>query len=58
MIAQGRSFSALKEDTSMEGVAGAALWLLSNLGMSTTGEVVHVDAGFHIIGLPEDLAEG
>jgi len=56
MIAQGRSFSALKEDTSMEGIAGCALWLLSDLGRSTTGEVVHVDAGFHIIGLPEDLA--
>lgn len=58
MIAQGRAFSALKEDTSMEGVAGAALWLLSDLGRSTTGEIVHVDAGFHMIGLPDDLAEG
>ena len=58
MIAQGRAFSALKEDTSMEGVAGTALWLLSDLGRSTTGEVVHVDAGFHMIGLPEELAEG
>ena len=55
MIAQGRAFSALKQDTSMEGVAGCALWLLSDLGRSTTGEVVHVDAGFHMIGLPEGL---
>jgi len=55
MIAQGRAFSALKQDTSMEGVAGAALWLLSDLGRSTTGEVVHVDAGFHMIGLPDGL---
>ena len=54
MLSQGRSFSALKEDTSMEGVAGAALWLLSDLGRSTTGEVVHVDAGFHMIGLPDE----
>ncbi|HEX5377789.1 MAG TPA: enoyl-ACP reductase [Phenylobacterium sp.] len=54
MIAQGRALSALKEDTSMEGVAGAALWLLSDLGRSTTGEVVHVDAGFHMMGLPDD----
>ncbi|HEV7158678.1 MAG TPA: enoyl-ACP reductase [Caulobacteraceae bacterium] len=52
MLAQGRSMSALKEDTSMEGVAGCALWLLSDLGRSTTGEVVHVDAGFHMMGLP------
>lgn len=53
MLSQGRAFSALKEDTSMEGVAGAALWLLSDLGRSTTGEVVHVDAGFHMVGLPD-----
>ena len=53
MLSQGRQFSALKEDTSMEGVAGCALWLLSDLGRSTTGEVVHVDAGFHMIGLPD-----
>ncbi len=54
MIAQGRAFSAMKEDTSMEGVAGAALWLLSDLGRSTTGEVVHVDAGFHMMGFSAD----
>jgi enoyl-[acyl-carrier protein] reductase I len=51
MLAEGRRLSALKEDTSMEGVAGCALWLLSDLGRSTTGEVVHVDAGFHMMGL-------
>ena len=48
-------FSLIKEETSMEGVAGAALWLCSDLGRSTTGEVVHVDAGFHAVGLPEDI---
>jgi enoyl-[acyl-carrier protein] reductase I len=54
MIAQGRAMSAMKEDTSMEGVAGCALWLCSDLGLSTTGEVVHVDAGFHMMGLAGD----
>lgn len=54
MIAQGRAMSAMKEDTSMEGVAGAALWLCSDLGFSTTGEVIHVDAGFHMMGLSGD----
>ena len=57
MLARGRSLSALKQDTAMEGVAGCALWLLSDLGRSTTGEVVHVDAGFHMMGLPEEEAE-
>ncbi len=54
MLSQGRALSAMKEDTSMEGVAGCALWLLSDLGRSTTGEVVHVDAGFHMMGLASD----
>ncbi|HEY3950129.1 enoyl-ACP reductase [Phenylobacterium sp.] len=54
LLTKGRSFSAMKQDTSMEGVAGAALWLLSDLGRSTTGEVVHVDAGFHIMGFVDD----
>ena len=57
MIARGRDWSPLREDTSMEGIAGCALWLLSELGRSTTGEVIHVDAGFHIVGLPEGLDE-
>jgi enoyl-[acyl-carrier protein] reductase I len=56
MLAKGRSLSAMKEDTAMEGVAGAALWLLSDLGRSTTGELIHVDAGFHIMGFSEDEA--
>jgi len=54
MISQGRAMSAMKEDTSMEGVAGAALWLCSDLGLSTTGEVIHVDAGFHMMGMAAD----
>jgi enoyl-[acyl-carrier protein] reductase I len=57
MLAKGRSLSAMKEDTAMEGVAGCALWLLSDLGLSTTGEVIHVDAGFHIMGFSDDEAE-
>ena len=52
--AKSGQYSAMKEATSMEGVAGSALWLCSDLGLSTTGEVVHVDAGFHIMGLSED----
>ncbi|HVY84122.1 MAG TPA: enoyl-ACP reductase [Caulobacterales bacterium] len=55
LISTGREWSLMKEDTSMEGIAGCALWLLSDLGRSTTGEVIHVDAGFHIVGLPENL---
>jgi enoyl-[acyl-carrier protein] reductase I len=53
----GKDWSMLKEDTTMEGVAGAALYLLSDLGRSCTGEVLHVDAGFHAVAVP-DIEEG
>ena len=53
LMGTGKDWSFLKENTSMEGVAGCALYLLSVLGRSITGEVVHVDAGFHAIGVPE-----
>ncbi|MGD2134096.1 MAG: enoyl-ACP reductase [Maricaulaceae bacterium] len=56
LMSTGREWSLLKEDTSMEGVAGCALWLLSSLGASTAGEVIHVDAGFHVVGVPEPSA--
>jgi enoyl-[acyl-carrier protein] reductase I len=55
LISTGREWSLLKEDTSMEGIAGCALWLLSDIGRSTTAEVVHVDAGFHVVGLPDNV---
>jgi len=53
LVGTGREWSLMKEDTSMEGIAGCALWLLSDIGASTTAEVIHVDAGFHVVGVPE-----
>ncbi|MBY0272066.1 MAG: enoyl-ACP reductase FabI [Alphaproteobacteria bacterium] len=43
--------SPLKRNTSLEDVGGAALYLLSDLGSGTTGEVLHVDSGYHAIGM-------
>ncbi len=54
LMGTGRNWSLLKEDTSMEGVAGCALYLLSPLGRSIAGEVIHVDAGFHVVGVPDE----
>ncbi len=53
LMGTGREWSLLKEDTRMEGVAGCALYLLSPIGQSIAGEVVHVDAGFHAVGVPD-----
>lgn len=56
MFSFNRKASPLRDDTDVRGVAGAALYLLSDLGLSCTGEVLHVDAGFHIVGMPEEAA--
>ena len=56
MFSFNRKASPLRRDTEPEGVAGAALYLLSDLGRSCTGETLHVDAGFHIVGMPDEAA--
>ncbi len=43
--------SPLGRNTTIEDVGGAALYLLSNLGQGTTGEVLHVDSGYHVVGM-------
>jgi enoyl-[acyl-carrier protein] reductase I len=41
----------LKRNTTIEDVGGAALYLLSELGAGTTGEILHVDSGYHVVGM-------
>lgn len=43
--------SPLKRNTTIEDVGGAGLFLLSDLGQGTTGEVLHVDSGYHVVGM-------
>lgn len=45
--------SPLKSNPSQNSVGGTALYLLSEYGQHTTGEVIFVDGGYHIIGLPK-----
>ena len=43
--------SAMRRNVSHEEVANAALFLLSDLASGITGEVIHVDAGYTIMGI-------
>jgi enoyl-[acyl-carrier protein] reductase I len=43
--------SPLRRNVTQEEVGKAALYLLSELGSGTTGEVMHVDAGYHLVGM-------
>jgi len=43
--------SPLQRNTTIEDVGGAGLFLLSDLGQGTTGEILHVDSGYHVVGM-------
>ncbi|PHP67107.1 enoyl-[acyl-carrier-protein] reductase FabI [Zhengella mangrovi] len=43
--------SPLKRTTTIEEVGDSALFLLSDMGRGTTGEVLHVDSGYHVVGM-------
>jgi enoyl-[acyl-carrier protein] reductase I len=43
--------SPLRRNVTQEEVGKAALYLLSDLGSGTTGETLHVDAGYHVVGM-------
>ena len=46
-----RDVAPLRASIGPEDVGGAAVWLASDLAAAVTGEVVHVDGGFNILGL-------
>ena len=54
MFRFNKAAAAMQDNTDVMGVAGAALYLLSDLGLSCTGETHHVDGGFHAIGMPQE----
>ena len=43
--------SPLKRNTTIEDVGGAGLYLLSSLASGVTGEIHHVDSGYHVVGM-------
>lgn len=43
--------SPLRRNVSIEDVGGAAMYLLSDLSRGVTGEVHHVDSGYHVVGM-------
>lgn len=43
--------SPLRRNVTIEDVGNSGLYLLSDLGAGVTGEVLHVDAGYHTVGM-------
>jgi len=48
--------SPLRRNVTIEDVGGAGLYLLSDLSSGVTGEVHHVDAGYHLVGMKQEDA--
>ena len=43
----------LRANATLEAVGGTAVYLCSDAGACTTGEVIRVDGGFHALGMPQ-----
>jgi enoyl-[acyl-carrier protein] reductase I len=48
--------SPMRRTVSIEDVGGAGVYLLSDLSRSVTGEILHVDAGYHVVGMKAEDA--
>ncbi|HJW42372.1 MAG TPA: enoyl-ACP reductase FabI, partial [Rhizomicrobium sp.] len=48
--------SPLRRTVTTEEVGNTALFLLSDLGQAVTGECLHVDAGYHVVGMKAEDA--
>ncbi|MCH2546651.1 MAG: enoyl-ACP reductase FabI [Alphaproteobacteria bacterium] len=46
----------LGRNTTLADVGGAGVYLLSELGSGTTGEILHVDSGYHVVGMKNPKA--
>ena len=52
MYAWQRANSPLRKSVTLDEIGGSALYFLSELSGGVTGEVHHIDAGFHITSMP------
>ena len=43
----------LRANATLEAVGGTAVYLASEYGACTTGEIVRVDGGYHVLGMPQ-----
>jgi len=51
MLEHHRTYAPLRKNTEQEEVGDCALFLVSALSRGLTGEVLHVDGGFHVLGM-------
>lgn len=50
---QTEANSPLRSNATLESVGGTAVYLASDYGAFTTGEIIRVDGGYHVLGMPQ-----
>ena len=43
----------LRANATLDAVGGTAVYLASDAGACTSGEIIHVDGGYHVLGMPQ-----
>jgi enoyl-[acyl-carrier protein] reductase I len=43
----------LRANATLEAIGGTAVYLCSDFGACTTGEIIRVDGGYHVLGMPQ-----
>ena len=50
----GEEINPLRRNTTLEDVGKSAVYLISDLSSGVTGEIVHVECGYNIVGMPAE----
>ncbi|MDE0588643.1 enoyl-ACP reductase [Halocynthiibacter sp. C4] len=50
---QTEANAPLRSNATLEAVGGTAVYLASDAGACTTGEIIRVDGGYHVLGMPQ-----
>jgi enoyl-[acyl-carrier protein] reductase I len=58
ILRRSQESAPLERTLCQEDIGGAAMYLLSDLSRSVTGEVHHVDSGYHAVGMPRSFNDG
>ncbi|MDB5666741.1 SDR family oxidoreductase [Cypionkella sp.] len=43
----------MRTNATLEAIGGTAVYLCSDYGACTSGEIIHVDSGYHVLGMPQ-----
>jgi enoyl-[acyl-carrier protein] reductase I len=52
MLSMYEALSPMRRNVSLEEVGKSAIYLLSDMSTAVTGETLHVDSGYHVMGAP------